>query len=171
MTRKFSELRANMSPEAQARAKARADEMLRAMALAELRRARDLTQQQIATNLKVNQAWISKFERQVDMYVSTLRTYVEALGGELEISARFPDCNVRLTQFKELASPQAELLAVELRPTAANAEATEAVHIWTQGAVAQGSVRTQIWPRQTSNTTGDSRTTTRRTPDAASEAA
>lgn len=168
MTRKFSDLRASMSPEAQARAKARADEMLRAMALAELRRARDLTQQQIATNLKVNQAWISKVERQVDMYVSTLRAYVEALGGELEISARFPDFNVRLTQFEELASPRTELLAVELRP-ASNAQATEAVHVWTQ--VTPGSVRTQVWPQQNGNTTGRSNTTSPRTPAVASEAA
>jgi len=48
------------------------------------------------------QALVSKLERRADMYVSSLRTYVEALGGELEIVARFPDAAVRITQFEEI---------------------------------------------------------------------
>ena len=106
--KKFSELRAKMSPGAQDRAQARAEELLRDMALADLRRARELTQQQLATILDVNQAWISKVERQTDMYLSTLRSYVEAAGGKLEIFARFNDSSVRLDHFGEIGQPEAE---------------------------------------------------------------
>src|SRR5258707_12295637 len=99
MKRNFNELRSKMKPEAQERAKARANESLREMALADLRRAQTSTQQQLAETLSVNQAWISRVERQTDMYLSTLRAYIEALGGELEISARFDGGVIRLTQF------------------------------------------------------------------------
>lgn len=105
--RNFNELRSKMKPEAQARAKARADDLIKEMALADLRRARALTQQQLAKSLCVNQAWISKVERQADMYLSTLRGYVEALGGRLEVSARFDDCVVGLNQFAEVDKTEA----------------------------------------------------------------
>jgi hypothetical protein len=45
---------------------------------------------------------VSRLEQQADMYVSTLRRYLEALGGTLEIVAHFPDRDVRITQFREL---------------------------------------------------------------------
>ena len=102
MARKFSELRSKMSVESQGRAKVRTEQMLREMRLADLRRARELTQQQLASELKVNQAWISKVERQTDMYLSTLRAYIEAIGGELDIVARFGDQSVRIKQLDEL---------------------------------------------------------------------
>lgn len=102
MKRNFTELYSNMKPEAQERVKARSGELLRSMALADLRRAQAQTQQQLAESLNVNQAWISRVERQTDMYISTLRGYVEALGGKLEISARFDNCVVRLDHFAEL---------------------------------------------------------------------
>ena len=102
MKRNFNELFSNMKPEGRERANARADAFLKDMALADLRRARARTQQQLARTLSVNQAWISRVERQTDMYLSTLRAYVEALGGELEVSVRFDDYVVRLNQFAEL---------------------------------------------------------------------
>ena len=43
-----------------------------------------------------------KIERRADMYISTLRGYIEAMGGELEITAHFPDTNVRINQFHQL---------------------------------------------------------------------
>jgi len=95
----FNELFSKMTPEAQEEVKARSSELLQAMALADLRRAQANTQQQLAQTLGVNQAWISRVERQTDMYVSTLRSYIEALGGELEVSARFDDTLIRLDQF------------------------------------------------------------------------
>ena len=101
MARKFSELTAKMSPAARARARARTKAMLAEMPLQELRLARGLTQGQLATTLNVRQASISKLERRADMYISTLRSHIRAMGGELEIVARFPDGAVRITQFAD----------------------------------------------------------------------
>ena len=79
------------------------DAMLYDLSLAELRRARALTQDQLAADLHVGQASIAKLERRTDMYLSTLRRFVEAMGGELEIVARFPDQQlVRLRGIGEL---------------------------------------------------------------------
>jgi hypothetical protein len=49
--------------------------------------------------LGINQAAVSKMERRTDMYISTLRQFVIAMGGELEITARFPDGAIRIQQF------------------------------------------------------------------------
>lgn len=100
MSKPFKLLRARMSPEARRKAELQACEMLYEMALDELRRAREKTQEELASVLDVNQAAVSKLENRIDMYVSTLRKYIEALGGELEIHARFPDGIVRITQFE-----------------------------------------------------------------------
>ncbi len=58
--------------------------------LAELRRARKLTQEQLAAAMHVSQAQVSRVENQADLYLSTLRSYIEALGGELQIRVAFP---------------------------------------------------------------------------------
>ena len=100
MARKFSELRARMSPEAQSRAAARAEAMLVEMQLQELRKARNLTQVDLAKAMSVEQAAISKLERRDDMYVSTLREYVKALGGELKLVASFPDGDIQVHPFE-----------------------------------------------------------------------
>jgi hypothetical protein len=57
----------------------------------------------LAEALETDQGNISKLEQRTDMYISTLRRYVEAMGGTLEIVAKFPDGAVRVTQFHELA--------------------------------------------------------------------
>jgi len=59
--------------------------------LAQLRNARRLTQAQLASVLGVSQAQVSRVENQADLYLSTLRSYVQAMGGELELRAVFPD--------------------------------------------------------------------------------
>jgi transcriptional regulator with XRE-family HTH domain len=102
MARKFSELREKMPPPAQRRAHERAAELMAEMPLQELRRALKLTQEQLATVLETNQASVSKLERRTDMFVSTLRSYVAAMGGELEIVARFPEGFVLINQFEDL---------------------------------------------------------------------
>ncbi|WP_313236323.1 helix-turn-helix domain-containing protein [Delftia acidovorans] len=102
MARKFSELRARMSPEAQSRAAARAEAMLVEMRLQELRKARNVTQVEVARAMNVEQASISKLERREDMYVSTLREYVRALGGELRLVASFPDADIQVHPFEPL---------------------------------------------------------------------
>lgn len=100
MAKKFSELRAKMSPEAQARAAARAEAMLVQMQLQELRKARNATQVEVAKAMSVEQAAVSKLERRDDMYVSTLREYVKALGGELKLVASFPDAEIQVHPFE-----------------------------------------------------------------------
>jgi DNA-binding CsgD family transcriptional regulator len=61
------------------------------------------SQVEIARKLKINQASVSKLERRTDMYVRTLSNLIRAMGGELEIVARFPGKTpVRITQFREL---------------------------------------------------------------------
>lgn len=96
---KFSELQAKMPPESRARVAARVRETLANMALDDLRAARELTQENLADVLHINQAAVSKLERRTDMYVSTLARFIEAMGGQLEIRAVFPDGAVRITQF------------------------------------------------------------------------
>ena len=67
------------------------------MPLHELRRARELTQRDMARILKVNQPAVSKLEQRADVYVSSLRSYIEAVGGKLKIVADFPDGEVAIT--------------------------------------------------------------------------
>ena len=101
--KKFSDLAARtMSRQARARAVGRTATMLAEMPLQELRRARNLSQQQLAAQLDTTQPEVSKIERRVDMYVSTLRNFIQAMGGELEIIARFPDGAVQISQFHAL---------------------------------------------------------------------
>jgi transcriptional regulator with XRE-family HTH domain len=70
-----------------------------AMPLDALRDAKQLTQVQIAQLLKISQGAVSKVERRTDMFVSTLRNYVRAIGGDLEIRAVFPEGDVLIDQF------------------------------------------------------------------------
>ncbi len=107
MKKKFAHLRKQMPTAQQERAAARTLAMIESMALADLRRARELSQETIATAMHLRQPDISKLEKRTDTYVSTLWQYVEALGGKLEIVARFPDVDVRITQFNDLAVSRA----------------------------------------------------------------
>lgn len=90
-----------MSDEAQAEAHQRAQEMLQQLALAELRQAQHLSQEELAKVLNIQQPAVAKIEKKVDMHISTLKRFIEALGGELEIKALFPDHEVRITQFDD----------------------------------------------------------------------
>ena len=74
------------------------------MSLAELREARKLTQDALSQTLQVGQPAIAKLEKRTDMYVGNLRRFVEAMGGELEIVAHFPDGDVTINNFSELAA-------------------------------------------------------------------
>ncbi|KFI23727.1 XRE family transcriptional regulator [Nitrosococcus oceani] len=101
MAKKFSKLRAGMSADAQVKAQAKAQAMLQEMPLQELRLARGLSQQTLAEVLQVQQPAIAKMEKRTDMYLSTLRNHIRAMGGELDIIARFPDGEVRIQNFAE----------------------------------------------------------------------
>lgn len=102
MARHFKLLQAKMSPKARRRSEAKADRMIREMALDELRVARQLTQEQLAAQLKVRQPAIAKLERRADMYLSTLRSVIEGMGGELDVRAVFPDGSVRIKKLKAI---------------------------------------------------------------------
>jgi len=96
-----------MSLEAQHQADKKARAMLAEMPLQELRQARGLSQKVLAEILHVQQPAIAKLEKRTDMYLSTLRSHIEAMGGELDIVAKFPEGSVRITNFTEL-DPKAE---------------------------------------------------------------
>ena|SRR5438445_1952870 len=97
-TRNFKELTAKI--DADPRRRARVDRYKRAaldaMKLADLREGRELRQTDVAQVLGVSQANVSRLEGESDVYLSTLRNYVKALGGSLEIQAVFPDQRVSL---------------------------------------------------------------------------
>jgi len=102
MARNVNELFAKMDPERAARVEERVRQTLAAMPMDELREARALTQTQLATVLNVTQGAVSKVERRADMYISTLRSYVRAMGGDVQIRAIFPDGEVIINQFQDL---------------------------------------------------------------------
>lgn len=102
-TRKFRELIDAMPANRRQKIAQRVRETIAAMPLDEIRKARQMTQAKLAQSLGVNQGEVSKIEHRTDLYLSTLSEYVEALGGRLEIRAVFPDREVRITQFEELA--------------------------------------------------------------------
>ena len=106
MAKKFSELTAKMPPESRARADARTKQLLAEYPLYELRRARGLSQECIAKTLNVSQANVSKIEKRTDIYISTLRSHIRAMGGDLEIKAKFPDGDVLINVFAEEEPPQ-----------------------------------------------------------------
>lgn len=82
----------------------------RAILLRRLREVRQITQERLAYRLGIKQASISKLERRTDIYVSTLRNVVAALGGQLEIRARFPEGVVRLLQVGDIENSSATVL-------------------------------------------------------------
>ena len=117
MAKKYRELQARMSPKAQALARDRAKQMLADMPLQGLRQARRLSQETLADNLSITQPQVSKIEHSTDLYLSTLRRYVEAMGGDLEIVAHFPEGQVRITQFQALDPDVDDAVAAGQGPT------------------------------------------------------
>ena len=104
MAHKWSELEVKMGPERVAASRARAKKMIEEMPLQQLRNARAMTQVRLAEILKMDQGNISKLENRTDMYLSTLRSYVEAMGGSLEIRAVFPDGDVKIDLLNKLSA-------------------------------------------------------------------
>jgi transcriptional regulator with XRE-family HTH domain len=100
----FGELTKDFTPERRKRIEAMEAELLADMPLHELRRARALTQRDLAETLKVNQPAVAKMERRADIYVSSLRAYIEAVGGRLKIVAEFPEGEVAITNFASVGA-------------------------------------------------------------------
>jgi predicted transcriptional regulator len=97
----FSDLTKNFSPARRARVAAKAAALREAMTLEELRKARLLSQEDVAEALDVNQPAVAKLEKRGDMHVSNLRRYIEALGGTLEITAHFDKTSVIISNIGE----------------------------------------------------------------------
>ena len=83
-------------------------ELAAELSLADLRRARAFTQKQLAEALEMAQPGVSRVEHQTDLYLSTLRSYVEALGGQLQLLAVFPDATVVISKLGELEDEATE---------------------------------------------------------------
>lgn len=97
MAKPFRRLIESLPAERRERIDAQAEALLQEYELLKaLRKDRNLSQAQLAELMGIRQASVSKIENQADMRLSTLRKYVEALGGELEVRVHFPDCEVRL---------------------------------------------------------------------------
>jgi DNA-binding XRE family transcriptional regulator len=80
------------SPARRKQIKARAKELIaEEMALRDIRKSRALTQEQVAKRLGGKQVYVSRLESRSDVKVSTLRDYVHALGGELQLMVTFPE--------------------------------------------------------------------------------
>jgi transcriptional regulator with XRE-family HTH domain len=105
MTKKFSEIRRPVTPESRARIDTIKGAMATAERLAGIRATRGLTQVEVAQRLGKTQGNVSEIERRDDLYLSTLRDYIAAIGGRLELAAVFGDERWPLT-------------IGELRPTA-----------------------------------------------------
>jgi predicted transcriptional regulator len=109
MAKSFQNLVEKLPKESRKRIEAKKEEIFAEIRLRELRQALDLTQSQLAETLKVNQAAISKMESQSDMYISTLRRFLTAMGGSLKIVAEFPHGQVVINQFlQEKRTPKAD---------------------------------------------------------------
>lgn len=107
MAKSFKSLVAKMPLKAQKQAQVKAKKLLREidaqeMALGELRHAKELSQEDLAKFLHVEQPQVSRLEKRTDMYISTLRKYIEAVGGHMEIVASFPEGDVLINQFSEI---------------------------------------------------------------------
>ena len=96
MTRSFSELTKDFSPERRERIEQRKEQLRQEMTLAK--------------NLNFKQAEISKIENRADMLMSTLRNFVQAIGGDLEVRAVFPDRAIEISTFSSLAGKPAKAL-------------------------------------------------------------
>ena len=82
-------------------------ELLAEMPLHELRRARTLTQQDLAETLQVSQPAVAKLEQRADVYVSSLRSYIEPVGRKLKIVAEFPEGEIAITNFSQIEDNEA----------------------------------------------------------------
>lgn len=96
--------------------------------LADVRRARDLTQEELAEALGIKQTSVSKVERaherHAELYLSTLRRFIEAMGGDLKLVAVFPDAEIPIDNFRQIDESNSEVGQVPVRDPAIKGETT-----------------------------------------------
>jgi transcriptional regulator with XRE-family HTH domain len=92
MTVSLDEILEKLSEERRQRIDKLAAELIaEELRLRDLRRLRRLTQARLSKKLKIGQEGVSRIEKRTDLYLSTLRSYVEGVGGELTLMVKFPD--------------------------------------------------------------------------------
>lgn len=96
MAKSFSALKGAMSATAQKAIEEKTNQLLKEALLYEIREQLNITQDDMAVKLNTKQANVSRTERRRDMKLSTLKRYIEALGGELDIVAKFSTNEVHL---------------------------------------------------------------------------
>lgn len=96
MGKSFSTLKNKMSLTAKKTVKEKTSQLLKEVLLYEIREQLHLTQEDMAVKLNTKQANVSRTERRRDMKLSTLKRYIEAMGGELDIVAKFASNEVHL---------------------------------------------------------------------------
>ncbi len=101
MAKSFKNLRDKMSSASKKLSAELAGDLRDEIRLTELRNALGINQEELGELLNKKQAAISRLERRSDMHVSTLREFIKALGGKLEIIARFPDASYHIKQFEQ----------------------------------------------------------------------
>ena len=108
MAHKWKDIRRKHSPEVEAEIQRKVKAIVDSVTLNQVREARSLTQANLASILGVNQGSVSKMEKRADMYVSTLRSFIQAMGGRLQIRAVFPEGEVEIDQFENMAKDASE---------------------------------------------------------------
>lgn len=104
MPRNVNDIINKLSPAQRKKVEARAAQLIaEEMTLQQLRHARKLTQRKIAKSLHIGQEGVSKLEKRSNLLISTLRSYVEAMGGQLHLMAKFPNRpSIELAGFAEI---------------------------------------------------------------------
>lgn len=101
MAKPLKELLDKVSPDVKTKAGLKALAIIDEMGLAELRKALGVTQVTLADEMGVQQPTVARIEKQQDIYISTVRNYIESLGGHMELYASFPDgTRIRIDQFQ-----------------------------------------------------------------------
>jgi transcriptional regulator with XRE-family HTH domain len=108
MARTLNEVIADLPRDQQRDIETRAAQLIEEeMTLRDLREAHELTQERMAATLRISQDGVSRIEKRSDFLLSTLRSYVEAMGGKLRLIAEFPDRKpVAISGFDSLNSPE-----------------------------------------------------------------
>ena len=117
MARSLNEIIAALPADEQAAVEARYQELQQEVeGLRELRQIAGKAQEDIASALNIKQPSVSKIEKQADMYLSTLRSYVEAVGGKLELTVKLPaHPALRLQSLGDVSAPNVPTRSVARR--------------------------------------------------------
>ena len=115
--RTLNDVIGKLPPTRREKVEARAQELIaEELTLQDLRKAQKLTQEQMAKVLNIGQDRVSRLEKRSDMMLSTMRSYVEAMGGSLELVVRFPKRGAVVIKSIEEVSPTPKKAAKRGRP-------------------------------------------------------